>query len=348
MLKQRRRQQLRTAQSKFRRRKAIQALGLQDRIAQLETTVDKVALSMASLGNDLIRSGVLDQHQSIKQRLEETLQTCVSSLQQKQHGEDDDDDMRPLHGNTQVFPVPRLPFAHFSPPSDLLLNRATAAKCVLTDVEICISHVDFLDMLHTSIIYHGYFALASPSVSMTKLRQHFWPALSIMDRQRVAIYFAALFHGKISKQKLDQSGPNMPFFQLGGAGTHYIGEGSFVPVMPKHRSPEFPTVVLSAADVPDSIERNFNGDWFDMLDLELFLKERNISFYTGVNTGHYKKKKTRPLPAGAIRIQEFIGGKLKDPSVNFQSFYNAHTTNISPTTYSISEHLCMPRPIGGL
>lgn len=210
----------------------------------------------------------------------------------------------------------------FIPPSSLLLERATAAKWEAANSEPNINYCDFMDMLGMSTIYYGYMALANPSVPNSEITRYFWPALSVMNREHMMLYFAAIFHAKVSQQSLNHPWTEIPFFQLGGNGTHCFKQRSPGSIESENRSRKYPRVILSTADIPEGVDANVHDDWFEMRELEIYLREKNVSFHMSAGVRPTKTRK-RCLPVISVDIHKFIRGQCA-----FPCFYNGQSVNI--------------------
>ena len=123
--------------------------------------------------------------------------------------------------------------------------------------------------------------LSNPSINIFCLRKPFLLLLNIMDRKRATSYFKACLHSRsgLLKASLDEWDEIVPFFSLGGAGTHY----------PRSRSPwtrqlsktdallpRYVTIEDPLAQFPVETRREMDGEWFDIQDLEGFLQEQGI------------------------------------------------------------------------
>lgn len=131
-----------------------------------------------------------------------------------------------------------------------------------------------MDQLHMAILYRGYLTLTNPSISADGVRQKFRLLYPAMERGLLASYFAAALHAKISKSELGTQWRVVPFFQLGGAGTHYAWPPELGPYT--RRSRQWQAISVPLSHFSADIQKDLNGDWFDMQDLECFLLEKQV------------------------------------------------------------------------
>ena len=166
----------------------------------------------------------------------------------------------------------------------------------------------FMDQLQMAIVYHGYLALASPSTTVQRLRRHFRLLFTCMDRGRMTSYFAAALHAKVSRTRLDKEWSEVPFFSLGGAGSHY----AWAPTEAQQnaalfsRKPPWQTVLVPLSLFSADIQEELGGDWFDMQELECYLREKNVNLLVRPPTTPEAKSGSQ----GCVNVSRFIPGRM--------------------------------------
>ncbi|KAL4779765.1 hypothetical protein BJX76DRAFT_68364 [Aspergillus varians] len=271
---ERRRAQVRMAQRAYRSRKDANVSSLKERINQLEVAVKQMSTSVISLGDDIVRSGALDSHPDLLRPLGNTVQACLA-LPMIPHGDFSDSqvelqDSSPGQNRRVGYPSP-----------------SSSESADTMDIS------EFADRLHVTCSYQAYLVCANPAIPERRLESRFLILLSVMPRPFVAEFFKDWLLARAGHKTLDHWS-HIPFFRIGGAGTHYPASGD--PHFP------FPNRQGSAAiqeglsrftpDVQDELE----DEWFDLGDLQGYLHERQVVF-----------------PASARSISP-VGGRQKDPS----------------------------------
>ncbi|KAJ5681668.1 uncharacterized protein N7477_001608 [Penicillium maclennaniae] len=106
-------------------------------------------------------------------------------------------------------------------------------------------------------------------------------ASNIDDERRVPVDS----HKTIDSNKPLDGWEEVPFFGLGGAGTHYPGPltrdegtGGFVPHYERWATVEDPLSLVDA-----DLRKQLEGDWFDLRDLEEYLRDKNVVLVTSVD-----------------------------------------------------------------
>jgi hypothetical protein len=128
--------------------------------------------------------------------------------------------------------------------------------------------------------------LLDPATDPERLLRTFRFALGISSRKRILSRFQKVLTRESGDDALEAW--NIPFFYLGGAGTHYPRrdqQGN--PVYPPNMRPvsevlgPWPSQLSEVPHGERSLERllvaiGFDGEWFDSHDVEGFLRERGI------------------------------------------------------------------------
>ncbi|OKP10166.1 NADPH-dependent 1-acyldihydroxyacetone phosphate reductase [Penicillium subrubescens] len=94
----------------------------------------------------------------------------------------------------------------------------------------------------------------------------------MMNRDRLTSYFKAELYAQVNRKPLD-GWEEVPFFRLGRAGTHYPdgSAGVFVPRFQRWGTVEDPLSLVTA-----DLRKQLEGDWFDLQDLEGYLRDKNV------------------------------------------------------------------------
>lgn len=297
---QRRRKQIRVAQRAYREREKAAFSQNQARVAQLETSVKKMSTLISSFGEHLIQSGVLLSHTDIQDRLFNTILMC-KSLAGEAGLTTQDESYSPLTDNEESYSMsiqptrreserrlisqlqresahPSLipspvtisslytspePLGHKSP----LLFDTAASTVSLVDLPT------FIRQLRVACAYHALFSLRNSSVELNELRKKFRFLLSILPRENLISYFEAGLIARIHPERMLQW-EELPFFQVGGAGTHFP---RFSYSQHKHPYPiQNDPLTAFSPEVQDELD----GRWYDASDLEGLLEQRGVRFLT--------------------------------------------------------------------
>ncbi|KAL2810065.1 hypothetical protein BJX63DRAFT_434588 [Aspergillus granulosus] len=256
---ERRRMQVRMAQRAYRSRKEANVSSLKDRINQLETAVKQMSTAVISFGDELVRSGALDTYPELLRPLGNTVQACLALPTIPQLEGDSDHQLELPDRSTQkkllsIYPSPSSSGSESSDTMDIL---------------------EFIDRLHVTCSYQAYLVCANPAVPLRQLEQPFRMLLSLMPRALVAEYFKDWLLARAGHKALDHW-DHIPFFQIGGAGTHYAPQSRGY--YPFHHSQKSSTITDDLSHFPSDIQQELDDEWFDLGDLEGYLREREIVF----------------------------------------------------------------------
>ena len=259
-------------------------------------------------------SSDLTSHPDLSRQLSDVLQTCLVSIKENTNSDDDGHDTPGLLAPPVPFPLPSPVKTHLPAPFPIPTPIPYATRhAILTPPNSrgnAVMLPDFINNLIFSIIYYGYTMLADPATPWDQLTRHFQLCLTTIGRERMTLYFSAAFDAKVRRQKHLQGWSDMPFFSLGGAGTHYSTaledktNDNELPI--RARYPAKPvthqTIAATAEAFPSAMYDEMEGDWFDMADLQLFLREKAPDLRTAPRT-------TGDRPAGATDATMFARGK---------------------------------------
>lgn len=291
--------QIRLAQRAYRSRKEASISAYKSRIEQLETTVEKMSTAVLGFSDQLVQSGVLASYSDLTAHLRDTVETCLNLAKDASpDGEADIPDYSPhseesLSEPEQKNPNPSLFVGLMPRPSENIIHgspldyaggQKPSSSLMPYSIESTeMSAVDlpaFIDRLHVACLYQGYLGLCDPSISIERLQRPFRLLLNMMTREQLAAYFEAAMQARISQKRLE-AWNQVPFFSLGGAGTHYPRSparmhGSGTPLHPLQR---WSTVHDPLAQYPTEVQEELEGEWFDMHDLEGFLREQRVRLF---------------------------------------------------------------------
>ncbi|KAL4913322.1 hypothetical protein BDW62DRAFT_192802 [Aspergillus aurantiobrunneus] len=271
---ERRRMQVRMAQRAYRSRKDANVSSLKDRINQLETAVRQMSTAVISFGDDLVRSGALGSHPDLLKPLGNTVQACLA-LPALPHGDFDYQDEAAESTAGRKKRIPPSP------------SGSEGAETM----EIA----EFIDRLHVTCSYQAYLVCANPAVPSRRIERPFRILLSLMPRAFVAEFFKDWLLARAGQKTLDHW-DHIPFFRLGGAGTHYPVSGNMHFPFPT-RQGSF-AVEEDVLRFPFDVQKDLEDEWFDLRDLQGYLRERQTVF-----------------PASATPMST-IGSGLKEQATN--------------------------------
>ncbi|KAF7585966.1 hypothetical protein BBP40_009757 [Aspergillus hancockii] len=297
---ERRRMQIRLAQRAYRSRKEANITSLKGRISQLESALENMSSAVVSFSDSLVHSGALMSHPDIASHLRDTVQTCLSLA--KEASNDADHDLHDISSPSDESPTSSSSAAGPEPTPSGPADR-TASTAIHTDPAafpdngqsfkpsgsispslsqpLDASAMDipvFIEQLHLACVYQGYLVLSDPSITMTRLERPFRFLLTLMDRSHLTAAFEALLHAKLSQKRLEECYGSVPFFKLGGAGTHYPRSTGKAPEgeKPLRRYQQWVTIHDPLSRFSPDVKRDLDGDWFDMQDLAGYLREKKV------------------------------------------------------------------------
>jgi hypothetical protein len=279
---------------------------------------------MLSLSEKLVQSGVLRGHSALTTNLRDTMKVFLNMASRV--GSLDDDEMRVVlvdPDNTIELPpeasqqqqqqqqqrtlkwlppnIPRhLPLdgtQSSHPTSAIPPHTANSARMAIIEVGA------FIQQLLLVALYQGHLALRDTSIGLDQLQRPFGLIFSMMNRERLASYFKAELHSQLSQKPLD-GWDEVPFFRLGGAGTHYADGKSTGPFIAHYQSGgavEDPLSLVSA-----DLRTQLEGDWFDLQDLEGYIRDKNVLLVT---TAGEPAKGSKVQTS--INVSRFITGRCR-------------------------------------
>lgn len=322
---QRRRMQTRVAQRAYRSRQQAIVDGLKNRVSLLETSMEKMSSAMLSFSEKLIQSGVLRGHSALTTNLRDTMQVFLATASGV--GGLDDDEMRGvlMDSDTIIEPPPDTQLSY--PTSIIPQHTANSARMAIIEVSA------FIQQLLRVALYHGHLALRDTSIGLDQLQRPFGLIFSIMNRERLTSYFKAKLNSQLSEKPLD-GWDEVPFFRLGGAGAHYADGKSH------HQSGG--TVEDPLSLVGADLRTQLEGDWFDLQDLEGYIRDKNVLLVTAAG----EPAKGSKVQA-SIHVSRFITGRCLPLVCNDYSDLDSvgHQRGLPGSVTWVSTQRCRVRPV---
>jgi hypothetical protein len=179
-------------------------------------------------------------------------------------------------------------------------KRAVLPVAVKSPGTSIIDVTEFIERLLLVGLHQGHLALSNPSFGMDQLQRPFGLIFTMMNRDRLTSYFRAELYAQVNQKPLD-GWEEVPFFRLGRAGTHYPdgSAGAFVPRFQRWGTVEDPLSLVTA-----DLRKQLEGDWFDLQDLEGYLRDKNVLLV--VSAGEPTRFSEGQIN---INVSRFISGK---------------------------------------
>jgi hypothetical protein len=206
---------------------------------------------------------------------------------------------------------PNLPSHYPLDGTDLYKPNSAALPHPVNSPEVSVTDVSaFIHRLLLEALYQGHLALGDPSISLSQLQRPFGLIFSMMNRERLTSYLKAEMYSQIHQTPLT-GWDEVPFFRLGGAGTHYphwSSAGRRSTFVAPHHSGGTVEDPLSLATA--ELRTQLQGDWFDLRDLEWFLRDKNVLLVASLGEPTISSKvQTR------INVSRFMSGKRPPASI---------------------------------
>lgn len=263
---------------------------------------------MLLFSEQLVQSGVLRSQSALTTSLRDTMKTFLSLASGASL---DNETRKPVDSNKAIdSPLsphqPRTKPPSINIPLDLPLVGTGVYKSPVLPLTVnspgtsIIEVSEFIERLLLAALYQGHLALSNPAIGLDQLQKPFGLIFSMMNRERLTSYFKAELYAQVSQKPLD-GWEEVPFFRLGGAGTHYPdgSTGAFVPRYQRWGVVEDPLSLVSA-----DLRRQLERDWFDLQDLEGYLRDKNVLLV--VSAGEPTRCSEEQIN---INVSRFISGK---------------------------------------
>lgn len=228
-----------------------------------------MSTSVISFGDDLVRSGALDSHPDLLRPLGNTVQACLA-LPALPHGE----------SGYQIEDA-----------NSTAKKKRIGYMAPSGSEEIS----EFIDRLHVTCSYQAYLVCANPAVPARRIERPFRILLSLMPRMFVAELFKDWLLARAGHKTLDHW-DHIPFFRIGGAGTHYPASRNLHFPFPTHQGSS--AIEEDVSRFTSDLQDELDDEWFDLGDLQGYLQERQVAFPAS------------SMPSDAI----LLGQKEQDPA----------------------------------
>lgn len=254
-----------------------------------------------SLGNQLARSDALALQPHLESSLRNTVATCASlakevdqskldgcplSPQSSRHHEDpsrrqQDQGLLLSPSSPKRVPYPEVPNPIGAPRSLVSLPPSTSNVTSPRPPSTTTSPValsTFINQLRLACAYNAFETLSDPTVALDCVRNKFRFLLSLMSRENLTSYYKASLQARIDRSALTPW-EAVPFFGLGGAGSHYPRPSSSTPRSDASEDAaqrDWPLVGDPLLSFSAQIRDSLDDTWFDVRDLEGYLREEEV------------------------------------------------------------------------
>lgn len=297
---------------------------LKDQVIKLEAAVRGMSEAIVSFSDSLVQSGVLNAHENLTTKLLQVLQTCVAStrnadcydnrkvidlIQQEEFSCSTSPQLLldpprvlnsiinlPLSGE----PTPLKHYGLFYPQCSNSLSAFNLSSKGRIDI------VKFTEQVRLACVYNMLLILTNPSIPLDLLRGPCPFLLSLLNRESIISYFKSAFESRIHLNQ-PETPFELPFFQLGGAGTHYPRNlGQNLTLRRRGLQSKQPlTVETPLSFLSPEMHQRLSGKWFDIQDLLGFLQEKDVRLF--VSRPEDSELKPASLGINAISL---LGGRL--------------------------------------
>lgn len=307
-LPQRRRMQLLNAQRAYQSRKEVTISSQKDRILKLEAMVMEMTSLVESLGEQVAQADVPALPPHLSTSLRSTVAACASMAKEaglsKSEGLPHPPEPRvqhaspfPLQGNPGVLlspksplqvtppfgPNPSRPLQNYRPLQPLATFSNNSCSRPSSNTALPVELTTFMSQLRLACAHNAFMTLSDASVSLDSIRSKFRFLLSLMSREHLTAYYKASLQARLDRSALDPW-EAVPLHGLGGAGSHYTTRPPLIPREdggeedPDH--PGWPVVSDPLFNFTAEIRQNLDDTWFDVHDLEAYLKEQDVRLVT--------------------------------------------------------------------
>lgn len=287
------------AQRAYRARNQANMTALTRRVAQLETALERMSQAVVSFSDDLVQSDALVVYPNIADRLRDTVETCLSVAKYGEEG-NHSEQRRESARYSMEAPTSIHPSLPNNTEDFLATYRPSKIFPSGPDVGSSIDVPAFIEHLRLSCLHRGLLLLKNPSVSIDSLKRPFRLLLPLVPRETITAFFHARLHARLNRTQPEQFS-EIPFFHLGGAGTHFLGAGQD-PDWTQTRQHEMRSTPSS--ELFTEIPADLDGEWFDVHDLKRYLQEKEVCL-----TRSPAGTEIRPLPRRAINAFDFTAGE---------------------------------------
>ncbi|KAL3455599.1 hypothetical protein BJX64DRAFT_294901 [Aspergillus heterothallicus] len=290
---ERRRQQVCQAQRAYRARSEAYARALEERVARLESALERTGRAVIEFTDILIDARILASHQHLAHHLRDTVKTCLDSAR---FGADGPEQVEYYKGRTPASMIAdrgnreggnKMPL---SLPSDqgalsILPRSLGLSSGRSVDSMRLIEVPTFVDHLRITCLYQGFLMLNNPSVPLEALRRPFHLLLSLVTRGTITSFFRRCLFARLNNQEPHLCN-EIPCFRVGGAGSHFSNSTAAIPGQTEASqqgtspasSQSHDRTKADATNLPSSYLslKEADEEWFDLLDLIGYLRAQDI------------------------------------------------------------------------
>lgn len=132
----------------------------------------------------------------------------------------------------------------------------------------------FMKQLRLVGLQQAHTALANTDIALPLLKRPFIFLWRLMDRECMTLYYEAGLNAVLAGKGIEYP-RDIPFYQLGGAGSHYPRTEPSMDWYP-YRHGQWRVEQDPLMYIPLDMQKDFDGPWFDIVDLEEYLRENNV------------------------------------------------------------------------
>lgn len=278
---------------------------LQGQTARLQNTINQMRDNVSSINDTLNDSGLLAEDTDLANQLRAMTQKCLDLAKDTGYN----DTPRPSDLSSQQTVT--------SPSTESLANevvvidtqrRAKGPKYYPSRALSSppMSYSLFIKQLELVTLQQAYLALSNPEIQSRKLRRTFVFLWTLMDRECMAVYVEAALNAALAEKRIEYS-DDVPFFKLGDAGSHYpVKTPTPSNRLYSHRNEGQNIVSDPLSMLPLDMQDQFDGAWFDIVDLEGYLEQNQIQLHVTPPTDSDRAS------AGSmyVNVTRFITGKF--------------------------------------
>lgn len=290
------------AQRAYRNRQTSTVSSLSARNVRLESALSDVASTMVGLRDMLYNSNA-----SILQPDYGSFcfasEQCLSRISELGVG-------LSLHPGSFERTPSRPPFLSpvfaFSDRNDALPQHAPEKDLV---DDYFIGYSAFIERLRISIVYFAYRAVVNKEPTPGRIRRPFWLLSTVMNRDRMAGFFAAAIHSRIMRMDIRREWDDVPIFTIGArVGSRASAKSTALPQQPpeqdRHR---WRRVEVPLEALPENIRSQYEGSWLDAEQLEAYLRTKNVRLYSP--SSNTDPRMLTRFGNSAVNITRLIAGK---------------------------------------
>ncbi|KAF9887250.1 hypothetical protein FE257_010378 [Aspergillus nanangensis] len=359
-----RRTQVRVAQRAYRLKKETMFRDMEERLAELEASMTNMSDSLSSFYQMAIQSDLHITHPGLFGRLVQTVRdvTAMTSSTTAACPEDslggnrgpqaislNPSSDRPTFGYV-VDSTPNVNYAAYSRASTSA-TRSSSPACIYdlpsrvhrplpghTNFSFSFNESSFSRRLHRFCLEHIYRLIMDPRSDPKEVYRVFRLMPCIKYKDRMIPYLKCLVWAGPNE---DLETPAVPFYCIGGAGTHYPHTEDGSPVYPENmRLPRkilgtLPKEISEEQETPEGQRHELlkihglDGVWLDCRDVEGFLHAKGIAFNETGPTGPSSPKSLSAMNIATPPVEvipENQGSTVRQPHMDTKTGRTTHQT----------------------